>query len=61
MCTVFVSLVSLRCLPSTVLSAVNTRGQKEGIVCGGKEKGRVMHAALFIGSHPCPCFVLISL
>lgn len=35
-CTeVFLAPGSLRCLPSTVLSPVNTRGQMEGGVCGG--------------------------
>lgn len=39
----------------TVLSAGGTRW------VWVKERGMLMHAALFIGSHPCPCFVPISL
>lgn len=37
MCTVFLSPVSLRCLPSTVLSAVNTRADGRHCVQGGGE------------------------
>lgn len=60
----FLSQESLRCLPSNVLSTGDTRGQMERIVRTGRgreERSRVMRAALFIGSHPCQCFVLISL
>lgn len=39
----------------TILSAGGTRWTWV------KERGMLMYAALFIGSHPCPCFVPISL
>lgn len=54
--------VSLRCLLSTDLSAYkHTRADGRRRVGGEGERGRVMYAVLFIGSHPCQCFVLISL
>lgn len=63
MCTeVFLAPVSLGWLPSIVFSCTNTQAQvRRGVWGAGEEKGRVMYAALFISSHPCQCFVPISL